>query len=261
MSNYKTIIIETKGAIATLWFNRPDKHNALNPHLMREVIHFFQEIENNDRVRIVVIRGKGVSFCAGADLNWMKESANLNEEENLQDSRLLSDFFSTIYHSSKITIALVHGNIYGGGNGLIAACDLSFGLRDSRFSLSETRLGLIAATITPFMLQRLHPSTYKLLVFSAMPFDGAEAKEIGLLNQVFGTNEMLDIYLEKAINDMLKGGPNALSGSKRLINDLLDFSKSAEVKGRIPNILASIRVTNEAREGFAAFLEKRKPNW
>ena len=259
--NYKTIEISTRNEVVTLWLNRPDKHNALNPHLIREVIHFFREIENNSGVRIIVLRGKGASFCAGADLNWMKESAVRGEEENLKDSQLLSDFFSTIYHSSKITIAVVNGNSYGGGNGLIAACDLSYGLHNCRFSLSETRLGLIAATITPLMLQRLQPAVYKSLVFTAMPFNGTEAKEFGLLNQVFETNTILDIYLDKVMDAMLKGGPNALSGSKQLINDLLDPAKSDEVKRNIPQILASIKVTDEAREGFAAFLEKRKPNW
>ena len=261
MSKYKTILIKNEEAVSTVWLNRPDRHNALNPDLMREVIHYFQKIENDTTIRIVVIRGKGKSFCAGADLNWMKESANLSEEENKQDSRLLADFFSAIYHSSKITIAITHGNIYGGGNGLVSACDLSLGLSDCRFSLSETRLGLIAATITPLMLQRLHPSAYKLLVFSALPFNGTEAQEIGLLNKVFSTSEMLEEYLKRINDAMLKGGPNALSGSKRLINDLLDPSRSAETTKRIPDILATIRVTEEAREGFAAFLEKRKPNW
>ena len=261
MSNYKTILIKNEEAIATVWLNRSDRHNALNPVLMREVIHYFQKIENDTTIRIVVIRGKGKSFCAGADLNWMKESANLSEEENKQDSRLLADFFSTIYYSSKITIAITHGNIYGGGNGLVAACDLSLGLGDCRFSFSETRLGLIAATITPLMLQRLHPSVYKLLVFSALSFNGTEAQEIGLLNKVFSTSEMLEEYLKKINSAMLQGGPNALSGSKRLINDLLDPSRSAETKKRIPDILATIRVGDEAREGFAAFLEKRKPDF
>lgn len=261
MTNTKNIFIENHGAVETLWLNRPEKYNALNPDLMREVIQYFQEIENNTALRIVVIRGKGSSFCAGADLNWMNESANLSAEENLQDSRLLTDFFSTIYYSSKITIAVAHGNIYGGGNGIVAASDLAFALSGSRFSLSETRLGLIAATITPFMLQRLHPSTYKLLVFSARPFDGDQAQQIGLVNQAFDTYQMLDDYLEALLDAMLKGGPNALGGSKRLINELLDPAKSQEVKERIPKLLADMRVTDEAREGFAAFLEKRKPNW
>lgn len=261
MSNYKTIITEHKGAVSTLWLNRPDKHNALNPKMMHEVIHYFHEIEKNSELRIVVIKGKGASFCAGADLHWMKASANLSLEENITESRLLSNFFTSIQQSSKITIALTHGNIYGGGNGLVAACDLAFGLQNCRFSLSETRIGLIAATITPLMLQRIQPSTYKLLVFSAIPFNGVQAKEMGLLNQVFDQAEALNQYIDTLLASILKGGPKAVAGSKQLINDLLNSEKNTDIKASIPELLATIRVGDEAQEGFTAFVEKRLPKW
>lgn len=261
MTNYKTIIINHTDKVATLWLNRPDKHNALNPDLMREVIHFFQYIENDEQVRMVVIRGCGKSFCAGADLNWMKNAAQLSDEENLNDCRLLTEFFSTIYHSRKITIGIAHGNVFGGGNGLVAACDIAYGLADSCFSLSETRLGLIAATITPYMLNRLQSSVYKELIFTAKPFNGKEAEKYGLINRSFVGIDELEIELEKALNAMRNAGPQSLIGSKRLINDLLNPSKKNEIVSQIPKILADVRTSEEAKEGFAAFLEKRKPNW
>ena len=261
MTNYRNIKIKQEGAVFSLWLNRPEKHNALNPDLMREVIHLFQWLENIDEVRIVILRGEGKSFCAGADLNWMKESAKLNREENLQESQLLSDFFSTIYHSRLITIAIAHGNIFGGGNGLVAACDIAYGLSNSKFSLSETRLGLIAASITSYMLKRLNTAVYKELIFTARPFSGIEAKEYGLLNNNFETFEELEVHLQNVLMNIKMAGPNSLKGSKRLINDLTDTSKTPEILKQIPKILAEVRITDEAKEGFAAFLEKRSPNW
>lgn len=261
MKDYQNIEVVAANYTATLWLNRPERHNALNPDLMRETIHFFNEIENDESVRFVIIRGRGKSFCAGADLNWMKDSAGLSPEKNLNDSQLLTDFYSTIYNSKKVTIGIGHGNVFGGGNGLLAVCDMAYGLVNSNFSLSETRLGLIAATITAYMLQKLQASVYKELIFTAKPFDGRDAEKIGLLNKNFEAMEELDIHLNQTIDLMLKAGPQSLIGSKMLINDLSDPSKSGDILKKIPQILADVRVTEEAKEGFAAFLEKRKPNW
>ena len=261
MGDYKNIEIKIENYTATLWLNRPERHNALNPELMRESIDFFSSVDQDESVRFVIIRGKGKSFCAGADLNWMQESANLSEEENLKDSQLLTEFFATIYACRKVVIGIGHGNIFGGGNGLLAVCDFAYGLNDARFSLSETRLGLIAATITQYMLNKLHPSVYKELIFTAKQYDGEEAAKIGLLNQSFESMEALDAYLDKTIELMLKAGPQSLIGSKKLINDLIDPSISEAVMKQIPQILANARITPEAQEGFAAFMEKRKPNW
>ena len=260
-TNYKNIEITVDHFTATLWLNRPERHNALNPELMKETIHFFSSVNDDERIRFIVIRGKGKSFCAGADLNWMKEAANLSYEENLNDSQLLTDFFSVIYNCSKVVIGIGHGNIFGGGNGLLAVCDFAYGLKDARFSLSETRLGLIAATITPYMLGKLSPSVYKALIFTARPYNGDEAQRIGLLNASFENMETLDAHLNETVDYMLKAGPKSLIGSKKLINELLNPEKSKEVMKQIPRILAEVRVTSEASEGFSAFLEKRKPNW
>ncbi len=260
-NNNAVIYIPPSGGLGGIVFNRPAVHNALNPSLMRKVIRYFRKAENDDSIRVIVLRGNGPSFCAGADLAWMKKSAKLSEKENLEEAELLSEFFATIKHSTKVTIAAVHGNVFGGGNGLVAACDLAYGLNSARFSLSETRLGLVAATISPYMLERLQPHVYKELVFTARKFDGAEAAQIGLLNQSFETMGELDTYLEKTIGAILNGGPRSIEGSKRLINNLCNPQKAEKTKNQLARILAEVRITDEAREGFSAFLEKRKPKW
>jgi len=186
---------------------------------------------------------------------------SLSRDENLKEGILLANFFSTIYNSSKITIGVAHGNIFGGGNGLLAACDLAYGLNDSRFSLSETKLGLIAASITPYMLLRMNSSVYKELIFTARTFEGKEAESFGLINKSFQTQSELEIHLESTIEAMKGAGPKSLAGSKKLINDLLAPSKYEEVMEQLPSILAEVRVSSEACEGFSAFLEKRKPRW
>lgn len=261
-NNNKAVInIPTSGGWGGITLNRPTVHNALNPSLMRKVIRYFRKAENDNSIRVIVLRGNGPSFCAGADLAWMKKSAKLSEKENIEEAELLSEFFTAIKQSSKVTIAVTHGNVFGGGNGLVASCDLAYGLNSTCFSLSETRLGLVAATISPYMLERLQPHVYKELVFTARKFNGAEAARMGLLNKSFETEEELEAHLNETISSILKGGPMAVEGSKNLINNLCNTDKAEKIKKKLPKILAEVRVSAEALEGFSAFLEKRKPNW
>lgn len=259
--NYSNIIIERNGSVDTLWLNRPEVHNALNLEIMNEVIDYFKQIETDELVRVVVLRGKGKSLCAGADLNWMKQSAELSAEDNLEECKLLSLFFDAIYSSSKITIALAVGSIYGGGNGLAAACDMAYGLNQTKFCLSETRLGIVAATITPFMLKKLKPSVYKELIFTARVFNGVEALKVGLLNHSFDTMEQMDKHLNSVLNAILNGGPESLVGTKKLIHKLIEVETRIDALANIPKVLADVRTSEEAKEGFKAFVEKRKPKW
>lgn len=261
MDNFEYINVEQNKFITTLWLNRPQKHNALFPELMEEVIDFFHSVEDDQDCRVVVIRGNGISFCAGADLKWMSDAYSLSDEENLNESRLLSKFFSTIYKTSKVTIGIAHGNIFGGGNGLLAACDIAYGLDDAVFSLSETRLGLIAASISQYMLLKIKPSVYKELIFTARRFNGKEAAEIGLLNKSFHSQSELESHLKSTLESILKAGPKSLVGSKNIINQLLDPLHSDGIIENIPKLFAEVRLSSEAHEGFSAFLEKRKPHW
>ncbi len=260
MDNYQTIRAEFDGSVVTVWLARPEVHNALNSKMILEISSFFSRLEEMDEVRFVVIRGEGKSFCSGADLQWMKNAFSLAKEENLKESEELSKMFSTIFQSSKIVIAVVHGNVFGGGNGLVAVCDLAFGLSNSRFSLSETRIGMAAATITPYLLQKIRTSDLKELIFSARSFNGNEAVKYGLLNHTFSSSETLDYYLSGLLIQMEENGREAIMTSKQLINRITMQSLS-ETMEHIPGLLAQIRVSPEAQEGFSAFLEKRKPNW
>jgi methylglutaconyl-CoA hydratase len=260
MLSYKTIVTELKGQVATLWLARPEVHNALNDIMIREISTFFTKIEENNDIRIIVIRGEGKSFCSGADLVWMKQAFSLTPEENLKESKALSDLFGLIFNSSKIVIAAAHGNVFGGGNGLLAACDLAYGVADAKFSLSETRIGMAAASITPYLLNKVHSSDLKELIFSAKIFDGNEAFRYGLLNKSFASSEVMELYLNGIIEEILVNGKQALIESKKLIN-LLTEKPMAGIIGEIPELLARIRISPEAREGFSAFLEKRKPRW
>lgn len=260
MANYSTIQPEISGQVATLWLARAEVHNALNDPMIREISDFFARMEGNPDVRIIVLRGQGKSFCSGADLQWMKSSFTLSPDENIKECKRLTDLFEQIFSSKKVVIGVVHGNTFGGGNGLVAVCDLAYCLDETRFSLSETRIGMAAASITPFLLNKVAASDLKELIFTARVFAGREAEQKGLVNQSFATMEELESHLKKTIGEMLANGKNGIIESKQLINRLIIESMSNEMKA-IPALLAKIRVSPEAQEGFSAFLEKRKPNW
>ncbi len=260
MKEFNTIVTELNDKVATLWLARPEVHNALDDIMIRELSTFFTKIEENSEIRLVVIRGKGRSFCSGADLNWMKRAFSLTAEENLKESKALSELFKVIYDSSKIVIAAVHGNVFGGGNGIVAVCDLAYCIDNAKFSLSETRIGMAAASITPYLLKKVHTADLKALIFSAMSFNGKDAVKYGLLNKSFPSLEFMELYLNSIISEILANGKLALIESKRLINRLTDLPMSKEML-QIPDLLARIRVSAEAQEGFSAFLEKRKPRW
>jgi methylglutaconyl-CoA hydratase len=260
MNKYQSIYSERQGHAVTLWLNRPDVHNALNQTMIQEITSFFVEIEAHSDIQLVILRGNGNSFCSGADLIWMHDAFGLSPEENLQECKELSAMFATIYSSSKIVIAAVHGNVYGGGNGLVAVCDFTFCQSETKFSLSETKIGMAAATITPYLLQKISVSALKELVFTARSFLGDEAVRIGLVDRTFSSENEVNQHIDDLIQQICSNGQQALKISKQLINRLVIRALAGEIE-QIPAILANIRVSSEAREGFSAFLEKRKPNW
>ncbi len=260
MEKYQTIHTEFNETLVTLWLSRPEVHNALNSGMIAEIRHFFTLLEGMPQIRMVVIRGEGTSFCSGADLREMKDSLSLDPAENLKESKELFNLFSTIFNSSKVVIAVVHGNIFGGGNGLIAAADLAFGTIDTRFALSETKVGMAAFSISPYLMLKIKSSVLKELIFTARTFTAEEAVENGLLNQSFGTMEELELHLTGLIANLMRNGILAISASKRLINNLAIQGWSKQLE-QIPELLANIRVSPEAQEGMTAFLEKRRPNW
>ncbi|MEI6677211.1 MAG: enoyl-CoA hydratase-related protein [Mariniphaga sp.] len=260
LKDFTTILATVTDGVATLSLARPDVHNAINNTMITEISSFFTEIEEDGNVRLVVIRGQGKSFCAGADLQWMKKSFTLSAQGNLEESEALSGLFKTIFNSSKIVIAEAHGNIFGGGVGLIAVCDLAYCTDNSRFSLSETRIGMAAATITPYLLQKIRSTDLKELIFTAKNFNGEEAVRYGLINQSFNDFDKMELYLNELIDVIMSNGKQALFASKKLINRLILQPIEEEMK-HIPALFAKIRVSTEAQEGFTAFLEKKNPKW
>ena len=258
--NYQNIEVELDGSVATLWLSRPEVHNALNAEMIREISGFFLWAEDKLEIQAVVVMGRGKSFCAGADLQWMKDAIDLDQDENLKESEELSSMFKSVFESSKIVVAAIHGNVYGGGNGLAAACDLAFSTTDARFSLSETKIGMAAASITPYLLNKIRAADLKELIFTSRTFNSDEAVTYGLIKQTFPTQELMDAHVSGLLKQILENGRLALVASKQLINKIT-MQGSPEIMAQIPGMLAKIRVSAEAQEGFAAFLEKRTPKW
>jgi len=260
-NNFETIEFSVEGKIAHLRLNRPEQHNALNRTMVLELTRFFREISANNQVRVVTLSGNGKSFCSGADLLWMKDSAELSNDDNQRETLELSEMLEAIYHCQKVVIAMAHGNIFGGGNGLLAACDLAYGTHDSRFSLSETRIGLVAATISPYLIRRIQPALIKELVFTAIRFDGQKAEAIGLVNRSFTAREEMEEYVEEITDAILQGGPDSIFTSKQLINRLSDYRFPEGINEEMASLLAKTRISDEAQEGMQAFVEKRKAIW
>ncbi|HSA44031.1 MAG TPA: enoyl-CoA hydratase/isomerase family protein [Bacteroidales bacterium] len=257
---YQTITIEFTGPVATVWLNRPAIHNAFNESMIAEVLHCFRQINAWNQVRAVVLRGSGKSFCAGADLNWMRGVAGYSYEQNLAESLQLSDCFHAIYTCNKPTIAFVHGAAIGGANGLLSACDFAYCDHETVFSLSEVKIGIIPACISPYVIKRVGEYNARELMLSGKRFYGSEAERVGLVNKSLDPEE-LPAYVQSVIDMLLTSGPKAMEHCKNLIHEVtnnLSLSQALEYTARM---IADIRASSEGQEGMAAFLEKRKPNW
>jgi len=260
MKNYKTIELEIKNEVGIIWLNRPEIHNAFNEVMIAELIEMFKGIKENDEVKIVVLRGRGKSFCAGADLNWMRNVANYSYDDNYKESLNLSNCFYEIYTCPKPTIAIVHGAAIGGANGLLAACDFAYADENTTFSLSEVKIGIVPACISPYVTKRVGEYGSKELMLTGKRFKGEEAAYHRLVNKSLPTNQMED-YLEDIIALLKTSGPKAMSHCKNLIYDISNKLTLQEAIGYTAKMIADIRASEEGQEGMAAFLEKRKPNW
>lgn len=260
MKNYQTLELEIKNEVGTIWLNRPEIHNAFNEVMIAELIEMFKEIKTLDEVRIVVLRGRGKSFCAGADLNWMRNVAKYSYEDNYAESLNLSNCFYEIYTCPKPTIAIVHGAAIGGANGLLAACDFAYADENSTFSLSEVKIGIVPACISPYVTKRVGEYGSKEFMLTGKRFKGEEAAFHRLVNKSLPTDK-LDEYLEEIIVLLKTSGPKAMSHCKTLIYDISNKLSLQEAIGYTAKMIADIRASEEGQEGMSAFLEKRKPNW
>ncbi len=259
MSSYQTLLLETKNQVSTLTLNRPDVHNALNEVLISELHQAIQALSQDSQTRVIVLTGSGHSFCAGGDLNWMKKSAAASTQENIQEAKNLHQMLSSIAKSPKPVIAKVNGIAMGGGIGLLAATDMAFAYKQAQFALSEVRLGLIPAVISPFVIRKIGASTFTEYSLTAERFGAQQAKEMGLINHCASPEEIDDL-IEAKIQALKMAGPQALDKAKKLGREIA--SLSFEEAGKItPQYLAELRASPEGKEGINAFLEKRKPSW
>lgn len=249
-----------KHGVATITLNRPEVHNAFNEELIQQLIQVIQECEERDDIRIVVLAANGKSFCAGADLNWMKRSAEYSQDENFEDAMQLAKLLQNLDELSKPTIAKVKGHAFGGGVGLIACCDITISIDSAKYTLSEVKLGLIPAIIGPFVVRAIGARAARRYFQSAERFDAKEAYRVGLIHKLASENE-IDEYTDDVIQHLLQGGPQAQAASKKFIALSHQTPINKELLREAAKRIANLRVSDEGQEGLTAFLEKRKPRW
>lgn len=257
--NYEELEIKKEGGVVTVSLNRPEVHNAMSEKLMRELTDFFTKNQDDESLRAVVLTGKGKSFCAGADLNWMKSMVDFSREENVRDSRLLLDLYEAIWNYPKPVIARVNGHAFGGGIGLISVCDINIAVEGKKFGFSEVKIGITPSVISTFVIRRIGVANAKRLFITGERFTTQHAKEIGLVDLVVSEDE-LDPSVDKHIEEILAGGPNAIQESKNLANQYLKMDEEDYKEFTVEKI-SELRIADEGQEGITAFLEKRKPRW
>ena len=256
------LTLNKHAGVATLALNRPETHNAFDAELIGHLTVALQDLDRDDRVRAVIVTGTGSTFSAGADLNWMRSMATASESANLEDSLQLAKLMRTLNYLSKPTIARVNGAAYGGGVGLIACCDIAIGIEATKFSLSEVKLGLVPAVISPYVISAIGLRHARRLFLSAEIFDSTLALRIGLLHETVPYVQ-LDETIDKTLHWLLKGGPIAQKQAKELAlrvggNTLASAEKLDQENAAL---IAKLRVSKEGQEGLNAFLEKRAAAW
>jgi len=254
------LLAETRDGVATIRLNRPEVHNAFDDVLIAELTGALRAVAADGGVRAVVLAATGKSFSAGADLNWMRRMAGASIAENEADARALADLMRTLHDLAKPTVAAVHGPAYGGGVGLVAACDIAIAADGATFALSEVRLGLIPAVVSPYVVAAIGARAARRYFLTGERFGAAEALRLGLVHGVVPA-ERLEQTLADIVAALKEGGPRAQAAAKRLVTDVagrpIDTALAVETARRI----AEIRAGAEAQEGIGAFLDKRKPAW
>lgn len=258
MSEFVHASCENQVAVVTL--DRPDLHNAFNEVVMNELTAAFKKLGADDSVRVVVLRSTGRSFCAGADVNWMKRMVGFSFEENVADSNVFARMLRTIRDCPKPTIARIQGACIGGGVGLVAACDMSAATESAIFSLSEVRLGIVPAMVSPFVMEKIGPGATRRFALTAERFDAAEAKRVGLISQVAPNDRDMDEWIADQCDQIKGNGPLALTHCKQILTEVGAMMWD-ELQKTTAERISRVRVSPEGQEGLKAFLEKRKPSW
>ena len=256
----QAIRISAQGGIATVVLSRPDVRNAFNDEVIAELSQAFIQLGDDPQVRAIVLMAEGPAFCAGADLNWMRRMADYSREENEQDAEKLAFMLRTIYECPKPTIARVQGDVYAGGMGLVACCDMAVSVDTANYCLSEVKLGLIPATIGPSVIRAMGPRASHRYFLTAERFSAAEARRIGFVHEVVPADQ-LDATVSTWVQALLAASPNAIKECKKLVQYVADRDITRLLIDHTVKAIADIRASDEGKEGVQSFLNKRKPAW
>ncbi len=256
---YETLKVELTEQIIIIRLNRPEVHNAFNSVMLSELVDILEKIQNSENIRVVIFTGEGKSFSAGADLNWMKKMINYSYEENLEDSLMISKVFYLIYTLDKPVISAINGATIGGGMGFVGASDIVIASEKALFSLSEVKIGVVPACISPYLMKKTGEGALKELFMTGKRFPPQKAREIFLINDIVEHKKLMISAMEKA-REFLACGPNAVSVCKKLFLNVpgMEIKKAGDYTA---DIIAGLRISEEAQEGMKAFLEKRTPGW
>jgi methylglutaconyl-CoA hydratase len=261
MTDFLTVeLIRDARGFATLWLNRPDKNNAFNAQMIRELILALDAVQADTSLRFLLIRGRGKHFSAGADLAWMQQAAELDYNTNLDDARELSELMYNLARIKVPTLAVVHGAAFGGALGLISCCDMAIATLDAQFCLSEVRIGLTPAVISPFVVQAIGERHARRYALTAERFDGARAREIGLVAECFPVEHM-DEHVASWVDNLMLNSPLAMRAGKDLLREVGNGALTPALRRYCENAIARIRISAEGQEGLRAFLDKRAPTW
>lgn len=258
--HYKSLLVNIEQHIATVTLNRPEIRNAFNDEMIAELTDAFDQLGADENVRVIVLAAAGKSFCAGADLNWMRTMADYSYEENLADADKLAQMLKTIYECPKPTVAAIQGDVYAGGMGLVAVCDVAIAVKIANFCLSEVRLGLAPATISPYVIRALGARASQRYFLSAEVFDAKKARQLGFIHERV-SEESLDEAVALFCATVVKNSPDAVKTCKRLLHEVAGAPITDELIADTVKGIADIRSSNQGKEGVQAFLQKRKPDW
>ena len=248
------------GLVSRVTLNSPEIRNAFNDEAISELTRAFTQLGQDPQVRVIVLAATGPAFCAGADLNWMRRMADYSRAENLADAAQLAEMLRVMYECPKPTIARIQGDVYAGGMGLVAACDMAVSVDTANFCLSEVRLGLIPATISPYVIRAMGARAAHRYFLTAERFDARQALRIGFVHEVVGA-EGLDAKVAELTNALVSASPSAVRSCKMLVQEVAGRDIDAPLIGRTVEGIADIRSSSEGREGVQSFLQKRKPSW
>ena len=255
-----SLLIAVDQCVATLTLNRPEVRNAFNAELIADITQAFIDLGQRSDIRCVVLAANGPAFCAGADLNWMRSMADYTYEQNLADAGRLAAMMRAVYDCPKPTIAKIQGDVYAGGTGLVAACDMAVAVDTANFCLSEVKLGLLPSTISPYVIRAMGARAAHRYFLTAERFSATEAKRIGFVHEVVAV-DALDAKVAELSNALVNAGPEAVKLCKKLVQDVSSCAITPELVTMTIASIADVRVSPEGREGLQSFLQKRNPNW